>query len=129
MKTGRIFILFSVLAIFIACLGLLGLITYITTKRTREIGIRKTYGASIGTVLGILSREVVYLILIASLIAYPVAYFASGYWLEGFAQKAKLNPLIFVSATLAALLIGWLSISYQTVRAANYNPSRALRIE
>ncbi len=129
MKTGRIFIIFSVLAIFIACLGLLGLITYITNKRTREIGIRKTYGASIGVVLGILSREVVYLILISSLIAYPLAYFGSEYWLEGFAQKAKLNPLIFLSATLVALLIGWLSISYQTVKAANYNPSRALRIE
>ncbi len=129
MKTGRIFILFSVLAIFIACLGLLGLITYITTKRTREIGIRKTYGASIGIVLGILSREVVYLILISSLIAYPVAYFASKYWLEGFAQRAKLNPLIFVSATAVALLVGWISISYQTIKAANYNPSKALRIE
>jgi putative ABC transport system permease protein len=128
-KTGRIFIVFSMLAIFIACLGLLGLITYITNKRTREIGIRKTYGASIGTVLGILSREVVYLILISSLIAYPVAYFASKYWLEGFAQKAKLSPFVFIYATLAALLIGWLSISYQTIKAANYNPVRALRIE
>jgi putative ABC transport system permease protein len=129
MKTGKIFILFSVLAIFIACLGLLGLITYITNKRTREIGIRKTYGASIGVVLSILSREVIYLILISSLIAYPVAYFGSKYWLEGFADKAKVSPLIFIFATTTALAIGWLSISYQTIKAANYNPARALRIE
>ena len=129
MKTGKIFILFSMLAILIACLGLLGLITYITTKRTREIGIRKTYGASIGVVLRLLSREVVYLILISSLIAYPVAYYGSKYWLEGFAEKVPVNPLIFISATLVALLIGWLSISYQTIKAASYNPSRALRIE
>jgi putative ABC transport system permease protein len=129
MKTGKIFLLFSVLAIFIACLGLLGLITYITNKRTREIGIRKTYGASIGIVLSILSTEVIYLILISSLIAYPVAYLGSRYWLEGFADKAKISPFIFILATATALAIGWLSISYQTIKAANYNPARALRIE
>ena len=70
-----------------------------------------------------------YLILISSLIAYPIAYFGSKYWLEGFADKVKVNPLIFVLATLVALAIGWLSISYQTIKAANYNPARALRIE
>ncbi|MCX6254023.1 MAG: ABC transporter permease [Bacteroidia bacterium] len=129
MKTGKIFILFSVLAIFIACIGLLGLVTYITNKRTREIGIRKTYGASIQVVLSILSKEVVYLILISSLIAYPIAYFGSKYWLKGFASKVNVNPLIFILATLIALAIGWLSISYQTIKAANYNPAKALRIE
>jgi putative ABC transport system permease protein len=129
MKTGKIFILFSVLAICIACLGLLGLITYITNKRTREIGIRKTYGASISVVLSLLSKEVVYLILISSLIAYPLAYFGSKYWLEGFASKVNVNPLIYVSATLIVLLVGWLSISFQTIKAANYNPVNALRIE
>jgi putative ABC transport system permease protein len=128
-KTGKIFILFSILAIFIACLGLIGLITYITTKRTKEIGIRKTYGASTSLVLGILSKEVIFLILISSLIAYPVAWFGSKYWLEGFAVKARVSPLIFLSATFVALLIGWLAISYQTVKAANYNPSRALRVD
>jgi putative ABC transport system permease protein len=129
MKTGRIFLLFSVLAIFIACLGLLGLITYITNKRTREIGIRKTYGASIRIVLSLLSKEVIYLIIISSVIAYPIAYFGSKYWLEGFAEKTKVNPLIFVFATIITLIIGWLSISYQTIKAAGYNPARALRIE
>ena len=129
MKTGKIFVLFSVLAIFIACLGLLGLITYITNKRTREIGIRKTYGASVQVVLRLLSREVVYLILISSLFAYPVAYFGSKYWLEGFASKVKVSPLIYIIATLAALAIGWLSILYQTKKAANYSPADALRLE
>jgi putative ABC transport system permease protein len=129
MKTGRIFVLFSILAVFIACLGLLGLITYVTNKRTKEIGIRKTYGASINVVLGLLSREVVYLILVSSLIAYPIAFFGSRYWLEGFADKVRVSPLIYIMATVVALIIGWLSISYQTVKAANYNPARALRIE
>jgi putative ABC transport system permease protein len=128
MKTGKIFILFSVLAIFIACLGLIGLVTYITNKRTREIGIRKTYGASIQVVLNLLSREVVYLILISSVIAYPVAWFGSRYWLEGFASKVNINPLIFILATLVTLIIGWLSISYQTLRAAATNPAEALRV-
>jgi putative ABC transport system permease protein len=129
MKTGKIFLIFAFLAIFIACLGLLGLVTYITNKRTREIGIRKTYGASLQVVLRLLSREVVLLIVIASVIAYPVAYFGSKYWLNGFASRITISPLIFILATLITLAIGWLSISYQTIKAASYNPASALRIE
>jgi putative ABC transport system permease protein len=129
MKTGKIFILFSVLAILIACLGLLGLVTYITNKRTREIGIRKTYGASINVVLRLLSKEVVNLILLSSVIAYPIAYVGAKYWLEGFADKISVSLFVYLSATLIVLIIGWLSISYQTIKAANYNPARALRIE
>jgi putative ABC transport system permease protein len=128
MKTGKIFILFSILAVFIACLGLLGLITYITNKRTREIGIRKTYGASIQIVLRLLSKEVVYLILISSVIAYPIAWFGSRYWMEGFASKVNINPLIYIFATLITLVIGWLAISYQTFKAASINPADALRV-
>ncbi|RPH74096.1 FtsX-like permease family protein, partial [bacterium] len=105
LRTGQIFIIFSLLAIFIACLGLLGLVTFITNKRTKEIGIRKTYGASMSTVLVLLSKEVVYLILISSLIAYPVAYFGSKYWLEGFATKVKINPVLFILATFVVLLL------------------------
>ncbi len=128
MKTGKIFIIFSVLAVFIASLGLIGLITYIANKRTREIGIRKTYGASASLVLSLLSKEVLYLILISSLIAWPVAWLGSRYWLEGFASKININPLIFIFATLIALAIGWISISYRTFRAAATNPAEALRI-
>ncbi len=128
MKTGKIFIIFSILAVFIACLGLIGLITYITNKRTREIGIRKTYGASAQVVLGLLSKEVVYLILISSLIAWPVAWLGSRYWLEGFASKVSVNPLIFIFATLITLIIGWISISYRTLKASAINPAEALRM-
>jgi putative ABC transport system permease protein len=129
MKTGKIFLAFSVLAILIACLGLIGLVTYITNKRTREIGVRKSYGASNVVVLALLSREVVILIAIASLLAYPIAFFGSRYWLEGFASRIAIGPLIFLFATLITLVIGWLSISYHTIKAANYNPANALRIE
>ncbi len=129
MKTGKIFLIFAFLAIFIACLGLIGLVTYITNKRTKEIGIRKSYGASTRTVLGLLSREVMFLIIISSILAYPIAYFGSNFWLEGFASRISVNPVIFILATLITLLIGWISTSYQTIKAANYNPANALRIE
>lgn len=128
MKTGRIFILFSILAVFIACLGLIGLVTFITNKRTREIGIRKTYGASVQTVLSLLSKEVVYPIVASSVIACPIAFFGSKFWLEGFADKVNVSPAIYILATLFVLIIGWISISYQTIRAANFNPAKALRM-
>lgn len=129
MKTGKIFILFSLLAVFIACLGLIGLVAFMTNKRTREIGIRKTYGATAPVVLSLLIKETVILILIASLIAWPVAYFGSKYWLESFADKATVSPLIYLLATVVVIIVGFISVIYQTLRAANYNPARALRVD
>jgi putative ABC transport system permease protein len=129
MKTGRIFILFSLLAIFIASIGLIGLVAFMTNKRTKEIGIRKTYGASVPVVLNLLIREIVILILISSLIAWPLAWYGSGFWLEGFADKAAINPLIYLLATIGVLIIGFLSVSYQTIKAAGYSPANALRIQ
>ena len=126
-KTGRIFILFSVLAILIACLGLIGLITYMTTIRTREVGIRKTYGASKKIIVTLLSREVIVLILISSLVAYPIAYFGIKIWLEGFAEKISVGPVIYIVASIIGLAIGWLSIMYQALKAAGYNPAESLR--
>jgi len=129
MKTGKIFILFSLLAVFIACLGLIGLVAFMTNKRTREIGIRKTYGATAPVVLRLLIKETVILILIASLIAWPVAYFGSKYWMESFADKASVSPLIYFLATIVVITVGFISVIYQTLRAANYNPARALRVD
>ena len=126
-KAGRIFILFSILAIFIACLGLIGLITYMTTIRTREVGIRKTYGATRNGIVALLSKEVVVLILISSVVAYPVAWFGIRIWLEGFAEKISIGPFIYILASLLGLTIGWLSIIYQAQKAARYNPAEALR--
>jgi putative ABC transport system permease protein len=126
-KTGKIFILFSILAILIACLGLIGLITYMTTIRTREVGIRKSFGASKGIIVTLLSREVVILILISSFVAYPMAYFGLRLWLESFAEKISVSPLIYIMASIIGLLIGWLSIIYQALKAASYNPAESLR--
>ncbi len=127
LKTGRIFILFSFLAIFIACLGLIGLITYTATIRTREVGIRKSFGSTNHSIVVLLSREVVALIIISSLVAYPAAYFGIKVWIGEFAEKVNISPYIYIFASLAALIIGWLSISYQALKAANCNPSQALR--
>jgi putative ABC transport system permease protein len=127
LKTGRIFILFSILAILIACLGLIGLITYMTTIRTREVGIRKTFGATRRIVVTLLSREVVALILISSLVAWPVAYFSIKIWLEGFAEKINVSPLIYIAASIIGLMVGWLSIIYHALKAAASNPAESLR--
>lgn len=129
MKTGKIFILFSFLAIFIAAIGLIGLVTFMTNKRTREIGIRKTYGASAPAVLSLLLKEILVLIAISSVIAWPVAYIGARYWMEGFADKASVSPLIYALSTLVVLIVGFLSVSYQTIRAATFSPADALRIE
>ena len=126
-KAGRIFILFSILAIFIACLGLIGLITYMTAIRTKEVGIRKTYGATRSTIVMLLSKEVVVLILISSLVAYPVAYFGIKVWLEDFAEKISVSPRIYIFASILGLAIGWFSIIYQALKAAAYNPAKSLR--
>ena len=126
-KAGRIFIMFSVLAIFIACLGLIGLITYMTTIRTCEVGIRKTFGATRNTIITLLSKEVVVLILISSVVAYPVAWFGIRMCLEGFAEKISVSPIIYIAASIIGLAIGWFSIIYQALKAANYNPAEALR--
>jgi putative ABC transport system permease protein len=127
LKAGRIFILFSILAILIACLGLIGLVTYMTTVRTREVGIRKTYGATRNAIVTLLSREVVVLILISSLAAYPIAWFGTRLWLESFAEKISISPIIYIVASILALTTGWLSIIYQAIKAAGYNPAESLR--
>jgi putative ABC transport system permease protein len=126
-KAGRLFILFAILAILIACLGLTGLITYMTTIRTKEIGIRKSFGGTENSIISLFSREVVNLIIISSLVAYPIAFLGIRMWLETFAVKTTVNPLIYVISSIIGLAIGWISIMYHALKAARFNPSEALR--
>jgi len=98
-----------------------------TTIRTREVGIRKTYGATRGLIVTLLSREVMVLILISSLVAYPIAFFGIKIWLESFAVKINVSPLIYLVSSVIGLAIGWLSISYQSFKAAGHNPAESLR--
>jgi putative ABC transport system permease protein len=127
--TKKIFSIFSVLAIFIACIGLLGLIAYTTQQRIREIGIRKVLGASIPNILVLLGKNFFTLILIASLIAFPVAWWAMHKWLQGFAYRIDISWWIFLSAVLIAMAIAIVTISFQAIKAAIANPVKSLRTE
>jgi len=128
-KTGKLFTAFSALAVFIACLGLLGLISYTAERRTKEIGIRKTLGASLPSILILLSKDFSLWILIANVIAVPVVYYFMSGWLEEFAFRISINPLTFVIAGIATILIALLTAAYQTLKAALINPVESLRDE
>lgn len=130
-RRGDIFTIFSSLTIAIACLGLLGLTAFTTERRTKEIGIRKVIGASVNSIVVLISREFVVLVLIATGIAFPVAWYFMDSWLEAFAYRIELKneiPTFILSAALALLII-FLTISYHTVKAATSNPVNALKDE
>jgi putative ABC transport system permease protein len=128
-QTGQLFISFAVFAIFIACLGLFGLVTYAAEQRMKEIGIRKVLGAKVGGIVGLLSRDFIKLVLIASLIAFPIAWWGMHQWLQSFAYRIGISWWIFVIAGGTAILIALLTVSVQTIRAAIANPIRSLRSE
>ncbi|HEV2482446.1 MAG TPA: ABC transporter permease [Puia sp.] len=128
-QTGQVFITFAVFAILIACLGLFGLVTYAAEQRTREIGIRKVLGASTGGLMSLLSRDFLKLVLIAALIAFPIAWWAMNKWLESFAYRVGISWWVFFVAGLAAILIALVTVSIQTLRAAVANPVKSLRSE
>ncbi|HLZ16461.1 MAG TPA: FtsX-like permease family protein, partial [Cyclobacteriaceae bacterium] len=128
-RMGQIFSLFSGLAIFIACLGLFALAAFTAEQRTKEIGIRKVMGASVGSLSVVLSKEFVVLVLIAFIPAAAIAWWVSAQWLSGFAFRIDINPMIFVGAGLAAVLISWVTVSYHSFKAASANPVNSLRYE
>ena len=128
-KQSQLFTLFSGLAIFIACLGLFGLATFNTLQRVKEIGIRKVLGASVPAILTLLSKEIVVLIIISNVIAWPVAWFLMDKWLDTFAYHIQMGLLIYGLAAIAAILVALVTVSSQTIRAAMTNPSETLRYE
>lgn len=128
-QTGKIFITFAFFAILIACLGLFGLITYAAEQRTKEIGIRKVLGATVTNVTTLLSADFVKLVLLAILIATPIAWFAMEKWLQGFAYRTHLSWWIFALAGIIALLIALATVSFQAIKAALANPVKSLRSE
>ncbi len=129
MRTQKAFTYLSGLAIFVACLGLLGLIAYTTEVRTKEIGVRKVLGASFGDILGLLLKEFAVLIIVASLLAWPAAYLFTRSYLDRFAYRIDLDPGVFLVGSLLILLIAFCTISFQAIRAARANPVDALRDE
>jgi putative ABC transport system permease protein len=128
-KQGNIIISFTVLAVLISCLGLLGLVTFTASQRTREIGIRKTLGAGVSDIVMLLSRDLVKLVLLAIVIATPIAYYIMHIWLQSFAYRVSIGWGVFVLAGGLTLLAALLTLGIQTVKAALANPVASLRSE
>jgi putative ABC transport system permease protein len=129
MTVGKLSDSFSFLAIFISCLGLLGLTMFTAEQRRKEIGVRKIIGASEADIVAMLSKDIVKLVIISAFIAAPIAWLAMNNWLQNFAYRISLNGWIFLAAGLIAILIALATVSYQAIRAAIANPVNSLRTE
>jgi putative ABC transport system permease protein len=128
-KFGKLFLNFAILAIFISCLGLLGLASYSTMQRTKEIGIRKVMGASVKGIINLLSKEFLTLVVLSFFIAMPVAWYFMHAWLKDFAYRTDISWWVFVLAGILALLIAITTVSFQAIKAAIANPVKSLRTE
>ncbi|MDP4284477.1 MAG: ABC transporter permease [Bacteroidota bacterium] len=128
-RTGKLFITFALFAIFIACLGLFGLVTYAAEQRTKEIGVRKVLGASVSGIVAMLSKNFAKLVLIASVIAFPIAWWTMNKWLQSFAYRIHISWWVFVIAGIATILIALITVSFQAIKAAFANPVKSLRSE
>jgi putative ABC transport system permease protein len=128
-KTGQTFLVFTGIAIFIACLGLFGLATFIAQQRTKEIGVRKVLGASVSSIVALLSKDFVKLVLVSFVIATPLSYLLISKWLENFASRIAIGWVTFATAGITILLIALLTVSFQSVKAALANPVKNLRTE
>jgi putative ABC transport system permease protein len=129
MRLRDLFTVFSGLAIFIACLGLFALASFLTEQRTKEIGIRKALGASIGKLVITLSIEFMVLVLISFVVAVIPAWYVMGLWLSDFAYRIELNAWVFILAGLVAILVAAFTIGFQSIKAARVNPVTSLRYE
>jgi putative ABC transport system permease protein len=128
-RVGKLSSYLAVLAIFISCLGLFGMASFVAEQRTKEVGIRKVLGASVANVWRLLSTEFVLLVLFSSVLAAPVAYYLSSNWLDDYDYRIKISWEVFVAAAIAALLITLITVSFQAIKAAIANPIRSLRTE
>lgn len=128
-KLEQLFTFFGLLSIFLACMGLFGLITFTAEQRTKEIGIRKVLGASVTIIVSLLSKDFIKLVLIAILIASPIAWWTMNKWLQNFAYRIHLSWWIFAGAGALAILIALITVSFQAIRAAVANPVESLRTE
>jgi len=128
-RLSRLFLVFTGLAIFIACLGLFALASFTAEQRTKEIGIRKAMGASVTGITGLLSREFTVLVLISILLAVFPAWYLMNRWLGQFAYRIDINIMVFVLSGVASLVIAWLTVAFQAFRAAMAKPVNSLRYE
>ena len=128
-KIGKIILIFSTLAILIACLGLFGLSTFIAEQRTKEIGIRKVLGSSVSGIVQLLSKDFIRLVAIAFVIAAPLAWWAMNKWLQDFANRTSISWWIFLLAGMLAFVIAIATVSFQAIKAALMNPVKSLKTE
>jgi putative ABC transport system permease protein len=128
-KRGLIFTLFTVLAIFIACLGLFGLASYMVEQRTKEVGIRKVFGADEGVIVRLIARDFLLLVSIAIVIAIPVAYYFMNNWLQNYVYRTNISIMILVTAALVTIVITFLTISFKAYQAAILNPANSIKTE
>jgi putative ABC transport system permease protein len=128
-RMSRVFTVFAGLAVSIACLGLLGLASFMAERRTKEIGIRKVLGASTGGIVILISSQLTKWVLAANIIAWPVAYFAMNKLLQVYAYRVSLNWPVFALPSLAAFVLACLTVGFQSLRTARTNPANALRYE
>jgi putative ABC transport system permease protein len=128
-RLGKIFAVFAGLAIVIACLGLFALTAFTAEQRTKEIGIRKVLGASVSSIVVLLSKEFGKLILIAFIISTPIAWFGVDWWLKSYTYKAEIGVMVYVLAGVFAFVIAWVTMGYQSIRAASSDPVKSLRSE
>ena len=128
-RLSKIFAGLSLLAIFISCLGLFALITFVALKRTKEIGVRKVLGASSSKIVILLSKDFIKWVLIANLIAWPIAWYAMNKWLQGFAYRVEMTIWPFILAGILALIIALLTVSYQAIKVATSNPVESIKYE
>src|SRR5690606_5809592 len=128
-RLGQIFGIFAILAIVIACLGLFALTAFTAEQRTKEIGIRKVLGASVGSIVVLLSKEFGKLIIIAFVLAAPLSWYAVTWWLENYTYKVEVGILIYLLAGVSAFVLAWLTMGYQSIKAATSNPVTSLRSE
>jgi putative ABC transport system permease protein len=128
-RFGQIFGMFTIIAIFVACLGLFGLASFMTIQRTKEIGIRKALGSTSTDVVLLLSKGFIQLVLIANLIAWPLAWYIMENWLQSFPYRITINPVLFLVAGLSVVIIAFLSVGFETFKAARINPALTLKNE
>ncbi len=128
-RLATVFTVFSLITIIIATIGLVGLVSFMVVTRTKEIGIRKILGADVLSITRLLSKEFIMLIFLANLIAFPIAWYLAGKWLEDFAYRMTLDPMLFVWTFVIAIFTTILTVSYQTLKAAMANPVKSLRYE
>jgi ABC-type antimicrobial peptide transport system permease subunit len=120
---------FTILAIFISCLGLFGLASFVAEQRTKEIGVRKVLGATVTNLWLLLSKDFVQLVVISLLIATPIAYYTMSLWIQKFVYRAEISWWIFLVACIGALIITLVTVSFQSIKAALSNPTKSLRTE